>query len=100
MNLRKRKSTEKQAELRDHSTDDTENTNPSFLTEEERELNNISRGGKRVKVEEVKSVLNETIKIEDSSSSINDCEEDSDWEEVDEKPNVSEIAAFKSGIRY
>lgn len=100
MNLRKRKSTKKQVETRKHSADDIENTVPSFLIEEKQGLNTKLGSSKRVKLEEVKSVLNETIKIEDNGDVINGYrEDDSDLEEGNKKINVSEKVVFRLGGR-
>lgn len=98
MNLRKRKSTETQVANAKCITDHTENTAPSFLTEEERGLNQKLDKSKRVKLEEVKTVLTEKIKAEDESYDINDYNEENSQEEdeaidikVSEKKNVFQI---------
>lgn len=102
MNLRKRKSIEKQVEIFKYREKDTEDTAISSFTEKERALSNNFWDDKRVKVEETKTVLNETVKIEDEGAGLNDCEKnDSVWEEVGEKANkrvntkVSDKFAFK-----
>lgn len=76
MNLRKRKSKEKQVESPRNDADDIENTVTGHLTEEERALNKSSRGYKKVKLEERKTVLNEIVKTEDESGDFDDCEDD------------------------
>lgn len=84
MNLRKRKSKEKQVEIFNHSVEDTEDATSS-LTNEERALNENFWGNKRVKLEETKAVLNEIVNIEDEGGGFNDRDDNSsDWEKVDE----------------
>lgn len=93
MNLRKRRSTEKEIENFRHTTDDVENTASSFLTEEERALNENVWNRKRVKLEETESVLNKKIKSEDDKDDFNDYEEDeSDWEDLDKRVNMNKVS--------
>lgn len=103
MNLRKRKSTERQAEKSIHNADNMENTESNFLSEEERLLNRSFQGGKRVKLEETKAVFNEALKNEDDGNDINDCiDNDGDWEEVDGPANkrVSTKVSHKVMCNY
>lgn len=87
MNLRKRKSRRNQVEIFIQKAEDTGDTATGSLIEE-RAFNNDSRGNKRVKLEETKIVLDETVKIEVESGDFNDFNgNNSDWEEVDEKAN-------------
>lgn len=88
MNLRKRKSTERQVDNFKHVNDDNEITAPSFLFEDENFLNETLLSNKKVKLEETKAVLDETVKIEDEGTGFNDYEKNnSDWEEVKEVAN-------------
>lgn len=81
MKLRKRKSTEKQVEISDHSVGDTENTMTNLSIGKKRVSIKNFLDNKRVKLEETKAVLNETVKIEDEGRGFNE------WEEVGEKPD-------------
>lgn len=94
MNLRKRKSTEKQIDTSTSSTGDIENTASRFLTKDGRVLNKNLRGSKKVKLEEVKTVLDVTVKIEDDPNGINECKENiSHRGEQDDKINVGDNIA-------
>lgn len=86
MKLRKRRSTEKQVEPHRNDTDNIENTVAGHLNEEEIALNKSSRGYKRVKLEETKSVLSE-VKVDSE-------ENNTDWEEGYVDAEVSEKLMF------
>lgn len=90
MILRKRKSANKQAETFIHSADNIDKGASSISTEEGRAVNGNLRSGKRVKLEETKTLLNEIIKSEDDNVSFE--EHEITWEETDKYVNSNEVS--------
>lgn len=96
MKLRKRKPIEKQVEILDHSDEETKDISVSFSNEEERPSNKILGGNKRIKLEEAKMVLDETVKSEDEGGGLKLYKENSNGEKVNKGVRIK-VSQIKDG---